>query len=43
MGSHWGLIGLGLIALFATSFVKIAAFAAIAWGAWKAYDDWGAQ
>ena len=43
MGSHLSLIGLGLVALFATSFIKIAAIAAIGWGAWKAYNDWGAQ
>ena len=43
MGSKWGLIGLGLIALFATSFIKIAAIAAIGWGAYKAYKDWGAM
>ena len=43
MGRHLSLIGLGLVALFATSFIKIAAIAAIGWGAWKAYNDWGAQ
>ena len=43
MGSNWGLIAFGLIALFATSFIKIAAIAAIAWGAWKTYQDWEAM
>ena len=43
MGSNWGLIAFGLIALFATAFVKTAALLAIAYGAWKAYDDWRAQ
>ena len=43
MGSNLGLIGFGLVALFATSFIKIAAIAAIGWGAWKAYQDWGAM
>ena len=43
MGSHLSLIGLGLVALFATSMIKIAAIAAIGWGAWKAYKDWEAQ
>ena len=43
MGSHWGLIAFGLVALFATAFVKTAALLAIAYSAWKAYQDWGAQ
>ena len=37
MGSNLGLIGLGLVALFATSMIKIVAIAAIGWGGWKAY------
>jgi len=43
MGSNLGLIGIGLVALFATSMIKFVAIAAIAWGAWKAYQDWGAM
>jgi len=43
MGSNLGLVVLGLIALFATPFIKIAAVAAIVWGGFKAYNDWGAQ
>ncbi len=43
MGSNLGLIGMGLVALFATSFIKIAAIAALAWGVYKAYRDWGAM
>ena len=43
MGSNLGLIGFGLVALFATSMIKFVAIAAIAWGAWKAWKDWGAM
>jgi len=43
MGSHLGLIGMALIALFATSLIKFAAIAAIGWGVYKAYQDWGAM
>ena len=43
MGSNLGLIGMGLVALFAKSFIKIAAIAALVWGAYKAYRDWGAM
>jgi len=43
MGSNLGLIGIGLIALFATSMIKFVAIAAIGWGAWKAYQDWEAM
>jgi hypothetical protein len=43
MGSNLGLIGFGLVAIFATGIVKIVACAAIGWGAWKAYKDWEAQ
>jgi hypothetical protein len=43
MGSNLGLIGIGLVALFATSMIKIVAIAAIAWGGYKAWQDWGAQ
>ena len=43
MGSNLGLIAFGLIALFATSMLKIAAIAALGWGAYKAYRDWGAM
>ena len=43
MGSNLGLIGIGLVALFATSMIKFVAIAAIGWGAWKAYQDWGAM
>ena len=31
MGSNLGLIGIGLVALFATSMIKFVAIAAIAW------------
>jgi uncharacterized membrane protein YebE (DUF533 family) len=43
MGIKWVLIAFGIFVLFATSFIKIAAIAAIGWGAWKAYQDWGAM
>jgi len=43
MGSNLGLIGIGLVALFATSMIKFVAIAAIAWGAWKTYQDWEAM
>ena len=43
MGSHLGLIGFGLVALFATSMIKFVAIGAIIWGAWKAYQDWEAM
>ena len=43
MGSNLGLIGIGLVALFATSMLKFVAIAAIAWGAYKAWQDWGAM
>jgi len=43
MGSNLGLIAFGLIALFATSMIKIAAIAALGWGVYKAYRDWGAM
>ena len=43
MGSNLGLIGIGLVALFATSMIKFVAIAAIAWGAYKAWKDWEAQ
>ena len=43
MGSNLGLIGIGLVGLFATSMIKFVAIAAIAWGAYKAYQDWGAM
>ena len=42
MGSHLGLIGFALVALFATSMIKFVAVAALAWGAYKTYDEWGA-
>jgi|TARA_B110000977_G_scaffold83235_1_gene111226 hypothetical protein len=43
MGSHLGLIGFALVALFATSMIKFVAVAALAWGAYKTYDEWGAM
>ena len=44
MGSNLGLIGIGLVGLFATSMIKFVAIAAIAWGAWiKHGSDWGAM
>jgi len=43
MKSDIGLIVMGLVAIFATSMIKIVAIAAIAWGGYKAYKDWGAQ
>ena len=43
MGSNLGLIGFGLVALFDTGMIKFVAIAAIAWGAWKTYQDWGAM
>ena len=42
MASNLGLIGLGLVALFATSMIKFVAIAAIGWGIWKTYQDWEA-
>jgi hypothetical protein len=32
-----------LVALFATSMIKFVAVAALAWGAYKTYDEWGAM
>ena len=43
MGSNLGLVVMGLVAIFATSMIKIVAIAAIAWGGYKAYKDRGAQ
>ena len=43
MGSNLGLIGMALMALFATSFIKFAAIAAIGWGVYRADKDWGAM
>jgi hypothetical protein len=40
MGSNIGLIGMGVIAIFATSFIKVAAVGAIVWGIYKCYRDW---
>ena len=40
MGSNLGLVGMGLVAIFATGIVKIVAVAAIVWGGYKAYKDW---
>ena len=42
MGSNIGLIVMGLVAIFATSMIKVVALVAIAWGAYKAYQDWEA-
>ena len=43
MGSNLGLIGIGLVALFATSMIKFVAIAALLWGGYKAWKDWGAM
>jgi len=43
MGSNLGLIGFAMVAIFATSMVKIVAIAALAWGIWKTYSDWEAM
>ena len=43
MGSNIGIIAFGLVALFATGMIKFVAIAAIAWGAWKTYQDWEAM
>jgi len=41
MGSNIGLIGMALVAIFATSFIKVVATVAIAWGLYKTWKDWG--
>ena len=43
MGSNLGLIGMALVAIFATSFIKGFAVVALAWGVYKTWKDWEAM
>jgi len=43
MGSNLGLIGMALVAIFATSFIEGVAVVALAWGIYKTWKDWEAS